>query len=86
MTITDTVTQATYSTSWAIDIPATVGGDTAYVGFTAGTGGLTSTQNVLTWTYAPGPVAPALPTPTFSLPSGTYTTAQIGNHHDVDSG
>ena len=76
MTITDTVTQATFSTSWAIDIPATVGGNTAYVGFTAGTGGLSSTQNVLTWTYAPGPAAPVLPTPTFSVPAGTYTTAQ----------
>jgi len=76
MTITDTVTQATFSTSWAIDIPATVGGNTAYVGFTAGTGGLTSSQEILTWTYAPGTVAPVLPTPTFSVAAGIYTTAQ----------
>jgi len=76
MIITDTVTQATFSTSWAIDIPATVGGNTAYVGFTAATGSLTSTQNILTWTYTPGSVASVLPTPTFSPTSGTYATAQ----------
>ena len=73
MTITDTVTLATFSTSWAINIPATVGGNTAYVGFTGGTGALTASQKILTWTYTPGA---ALPTPTFSVAAGTYTTAQ----------
>ncbi|MBV8515039.1 MAG: hypothetical protein JO260_07040 [Acidobacteria bacterium] len=29
-----------------------VGGNTAFVGFTAGTGGLTATQEILTWTYS----------------------------------
>jgi hypothetical protein len=53
MTITDTVTNATFTTSWNINIPATVGGNTAFVGFTAGTGGQTATQEVLTWTYGP---------------------------------
>jgi len=28
-----------------------VGGNVAYVGFTAGTGGLSATQRILTWTY-----------------------------------
>jgi hypothetical protein len=52
MTITDTtnISQA-FTTSWQIDIPGTVGGNTAYVGFTAGTGGLTATQEIVTWTY-----------------------------------
>jgi len=53
MTITDTVTNATFTTSWAIDIPGTVGASTAYVGFTGGTGGQTATQEVITWTYGP---------------------------------
>jgi hypothetical protein len=53
MTITDTLTQATYSTSWAINIPAVAGGNTAYVGFTGGTGGKTSSQKILTWTFTP---------------------------------
>jgi hypothetical protein len=51
MAITDTVTNATFTTSWPIDIPTTVGASTAFVGFTAGTGGQTSTQEVITWTY-----------------------------------
>jgi hypothetical protein len=51
LTITDLVTTATYTTSTVINIPATVGGNTAYVGFTGGTGGYTATQKILTWTY-----------------------------------
>ena len=51
MQITDTTTQATFTTSWTIDIPATVGGDTAYVGFTGATGGASSTQEVLNWMF-----------------------------------
>ena len=54
MTLTDTVTLATWSHSWPIDIPGTVGGDTAYVGFTGATGAGTSTQEILTWTFVPG--------------------------------
>jgi hypothetical protein len=52
LTITDQVTTASFTTSTVINIPATVGGNTAYVGFTGGTGGYTATQNVLNWKYA----------------------------------
>ena len=38
VTILDTQTQATATQSYQVDIPATVGGPAAYVGFTAGTG------------------------------------------------
>jgi len=56
MTITDTVSpNKTFTTSWPIDIPATVGANTAYVGFTAGTGGQVSTQQILAWTYGTNP-------------------------------
>jgi hypothetical protein len=51
LTLTDTVTAATWSQPFTINIPATIGGDTAYVGFTAGDGGLTSTQQILNWTF-----------------------------------
>jgi hypothetical protein len=51
LTLTDIVTGATFSASQAINIPATVGGNTAYVGFTAGTGGQTAVQQILSWTY-----------------------------------
>jgi len=57
MTITDTLNTAqTFTTSWTVNIPGTVGGNTAWVGFTGGTGGLVATQEILTWTYAPGAV------------------------------
>jgi len=61
-TITDTATQATFSQSYAIDIPAIVGANGAYVGFTAGTGGATAVQDILSWTYTPLPAPPATPT------------------------
>jgi hypothetical protein len=52
LTITDATAPAdTFVTSFPIDIPATVGGPTALVGFTAGTGGQTAKQEILSWTY-----------------------------------
>ena len=55
MTITDATTPAdTFTTSWAVNIPSTVGANTAYAGFTGGTGGLTATQDILTWTFTSG--------------------------------
>jgi hypothetical protein len=53
MTITDmSNTAQTFTTSWPINIASTVGGSSAYVGFTGGTGTLESIQEVLTWTYS----------------------------------
>jgi len=52
MTITDmVVTTDTFTISWPINIPATMGGNTAYVGFTAGTGGSTAQQEIITWAF-----------------------------------
>lgn len=51
MTLTDTVTNATVTEVFPVNIPSVVGGNTAYVGFTGGTGGLAATQNVLSWTF-----------------------------------
>jgi hypothetical protein len=48
--VTDTVTGAIFQTVYTnINIPQTVGGNTAYVGFTGATGGETSIQDVLSW-------------------------------------
>jgi hypothetical protein len=69
MTITDTTTNAMFTNAWTIDIPTTVGGNTAYAGFTGGTGGLTATQSILTWTL--GPTSPGVgftPTGTIDFP------------------
>ena len=58
MTLTDAITLATWSHSFTINIPAIVGGNTAYVGFTGGTGKLTSSQKLTSWVYIPGPPLP----------------------------
>ena len=50
MTITDATTNATFTQSWPVNIPSTVGGNTALVGFTGGTGGLTAIQEIIGWT------------------------------------
>jgi hypothetical protein len=49
--ITDLSTGASATQSYTVNIPAVVGGSTAYVGFTAGTGGSSSTQEILNWDY-----------------------------------
>ena len=89
MTITDTATSASFTTSKVIDIPATVRGNTAYVGFTAGTGGLTAVQNILNWSYSAGSSGSgtsATATPAFSPPAGSYTTAQSVSITDATAG
>ncbi|HLY60755.1 MAG TPA: chitobiase/beta-hexosaminidase C-terminal domain-containing protein [Terriglobia bacterium] len=88
MTITDASdTTKTFTYSWAINIPATVGGNTAYLGFTGGTGGYTATQDIVTWTFtstASGPAAAA--TPTFSPAPGAYASTQTVTLADASSG
>ena len=57
--LTDASTPSqTFTTSWTVNIPATVGANTAFVGFTAGTGGSTATQEILNWTYTSGAPTP----------------------------
>src|SRR5579862_8071445 len=85
LTLTDTTTNATFTTSWTVDIPGTVGDTAGFVGFTAGTGGNTAVQNILNWTYSSG-VSQAAATPTFSPAGGTYTTAQTVTISDTTSG
>jgi hypothetical protein len=54
LVLTDTVTSRSFTKSLPIDIPSIVGSGTAYVGFTAATGGLTMTSNILNWTLSAG--------------------------------
>ncbi len=87
MTITDGVTNVSYTTSWTINIPQTIGSNTAYVGFTGGTGGLTSSQKIETWTFAPTTQsAQQTATPVFSLAAGTYLGTQTVSLSDSTSG
>ncbi len=50
-TLTDLNTGATYSTSYTENLSAILGSDTAYVGFTGGTGAAASTQIVSNFTF-----------------------------------
>jgi hypothetical protein len=63
MTITDEVTLATWSHAFTINIPKYVLANTAYVGFTASTGGIgAASQKVTYWTFLPGqPPVPNYP-------------------------
>jgi hypothetical protein len=85
MTITDTVTNATFTHAWPINIPATVGGNTALVGFTGGTGGLTAIQDIIGWTLSSS-TSGVTSTPTFSPAAGTYSSAQSVTISDTTSG
>lgn len=67
----DPVTGDKFTMSKVIDIPRIVGGSSAYVGFTGGTGGLSASQKLLNWTYATQSVPPA-----FTPAPGTYKTEQ----------
>ncbi|MGA8035443.1 MAG: chitobiase/beta-hexosaminidase C-terminal domain-containing protein [Candidatus Acidiferrales bacterium] len=58
MTITDAVVNASFTYSWPINIPSTVGSDFAYVGFSGGTGGETASQKIESWTWVS--IAPAI--------------------------
>src|SRR5208337_2712201 len=72
VTINDTSTGASFSQNYSVNIPQLVGASTGYVGFTAGTGGLTAVQDIITWNYATG--AQSSPTPTSaSTPTATPT-------------
>ncbi len=85
MTIADASNSAdTFSTSWPINIPSTVGGNAAYVGFTAGTGGETATQEVISWTYTS--TLPTVATPTFNPAPGTFNSPQSVTISDSTSG
>ena len=51
VTTTDTKTGKKATQTYTIDLPTLLGGNTALAGFTAGTGGSTATQDIITWTY-----------------------------------
>jgi hypothetical protein len=60
-TLTDTVTNAVFTHQYKISIPNHLAGDQGYIGFTGGTGGETSIQQILSWAFVtlPNNVPPA---------------------------
>ena len=76
LTITDIVTNAVWSHSFPINIPAIVGADTAYVGFTGSSGpSLSASQKILAWTYQVGPPSVGGAPPIPNYPAGVGFSA-----------
>jgi hypothetical protein len=74
MNLTDTVTGKQAYFQWPVDIPAVVGGDTAYIGFTGGT--INPVPLLInSWTWSQG-YDTRLAQPTFSPAAGSYTSSQ----------
>ena len=85
MTITDTAVPAdTFTIAFPINIPTTVKGNTAYVGFTGSTGSTVALQQILTWTYSNG--TPPAATPTFLPAAGPYASTQSVTISDSSPG
>ncbi len=81
MTITDAGAGKTFAASWPVNIPAIVGGGTAYVGFTGGTSAQTSSQKILTWTFNTTATIPV-----FTPGAGTYLGQQNVTLSDATPG
>jgi hypothetical protein len=73
MTLTDVVTLATWSHSWAIDIPTVLNGPHAWVGFTGATSTGSSSQKITAWSWLAG--QPAVP----NFPAGFDNVNLISN-------
>jgi hypothetical protein len=58
--LTDT-TVPDFTYDYTVDIRRFIGGDTAYVGFGGGTGGLTAIEDIQNWQLTPGDVLGAVP-------------------------
>jgi hypothetical protein len=78
LNLQDLTTNNTFTTSTKINIPQTVGGASAYVGFTGGTGGLSATQDILNWSYT-GQGSGTNPQASFSLSSSAVPTVSVGS-------
>ncbi len=82
MSITDAVVNKTFTHSWAVNIPAIIGGNLAYAGFTGGTGGLTASQKIESWTfvsYVPQAQQWTIVTTSESAPNAPVLTDANGN-------
>lgn len=97
MILSDDSIGASQEFDYTVDLPQTVGGGTAYVGFTGATGGLTATEDVLDWTYSPlpnyelppygtQPEEPYVTTPGLILNGGAHVIQNYNALRLIDSG
>lgn len=89
--ITDALTGASATQSYSIDIPAALGSDVGYAGFTGATGGLYATQRVLHWEYvnrtnADLPVVAVGPAATMDPTQTTASLSVLGSELAGESG
>lgn len=75
-TITDTITHASFSHAYTVNIPGILGVNNAFAGFTGGTETSTSIQSIQSWSYTPLPNPPA-------TPSNLTVTPASGTELDV---
>ena len=72
----DTSTLAQARFTWPINIPLALGGNLAWIGFTAGTAGsVVVTTAINSWSFSTG-INPRLATPTMSPAGGSYGSSQ----------
>jgi VCBS repeat-containing protein len=57
-TLTDTVTHSTFTANYAANLASVLGGSSAYVGFSGGTGGATSIQQISNFNFVDGEADP----------------------------
>ena len=90
--ITDTVTKKSVTESYKVNLASDIGSNSAYAGFTAGTGGESAVQQIYSWTYSPSAAtSPNAPSGLGAVPASatsvqlTWTnnaTNQTGYHLD----
>ena len=84
LNLIDTLTSVSVTTSAQINIPAVVGANVGYVGFTAGGG---ATQLISNWTYVASPISVTqTSTPTFSPGAGVYPITEPVTIADTTNG
>jgi hypothetical protein len=71
--VTDTVAHVNFTHTYTINLAQVMGANSAYVGFTAGTGGVSSTQTIQNWagTFAPAQPTKFVVSAPASAPAGT---------------
>ncbi len=83
--VTDSVTNATFQHDFPVNIAQVIGSDTAYVGFTAGTGFYSASQKILTWTFVSEAGTTTEP-PVIGPAGGSFTSPQQVSIADASVG